>query len=768
MSFLSLLLASMLVLAVVCVPSAGQTQAGSKLVELRVVDDQHLSLFIKDGEIRYKDDGLGPTAFMGHESQGGEVAIQYGTLALDAAVPGSFRIHSVDDSAYAAGVEPLAVFRRTKCNGVVAKWPEPDTWTLEHTLYLKLPEKLKQGASYTVDLAPALGVDSSRVSITFDAFSGVSEAIRVNLIGYHPDHPIKAADLYMWLGDGGGRDYSDYAGRDVWLVDVETGVKTRAGTVEFWKPSGKDSDGWNFTQADVWRADFSSFARPGTYRLAIEGVGCSMPFKIARDAYAQPFKTSVLGFYYMRIGEPKDARVPAPRQPRFIPDVDPPGFNVFYTTMSPWHPDWKGLGGDPWDRTDWSKYKLPGEPTNPQARGGHSDALDWDRHIGHISIIYDLLLPYLLSNGALSDDDCGIRESGNGVPDLIDEAQNEVDFWLSLRDPKGGYGAGLNNPPREHNTMYQADSRPYTAWANAANAAMLAEAYRVAGKPDEMRRYRDAAIEAWNVAGGEDLDFSYTVGDGQTRGRDLKMLAAACLYNLTGERSYEDALAAESLAHDPASTLDQSGSHTQYWPTAVYLLCAKHQTQPIRHPELVGKMKAMVLRDSMTKNVEPSTHRPTRRATDQGYWWFQTSQNVHAAIIAHALTDDVAQREALLRAMILEADWGLGRNPMNMVQMTGLGPRFPTDIYTSGKNDGVPGVHPGHTPYMNANGWSPGFMGDPQWYASRGHPTWDRWPQGEALWQARYCYSNNEFTPQQTMRGKMALLGYLHALGKLD
>lgn len=54
----------------------------------------------------------------------------------------------------------------------------------------------------------------------------------------------------------------------------------------------------------------------------------------------------------------------------------------------------------------------------------------------------------------------------------------------------------------------------------------------------------------------------------------------------------------------------------------------------------------------------------------------------------------------------------------------------------------------------------------PKWYANKGYPTWDQWPHGEALWPAPYCYANNEFTPQQTMLGKMALLGYLYSRGE--
>jgi hypothetical protein len=38
--------------------------------------------------------------------------------------------------------------------------------------------------------------------------------------------------------------------------------------------------------------------------------------------------------------------------------------------------------------------------------------------------------------------------------------------------------------------------------------------------------------------------------------------------------------------------------------------------------------------------------------------------------------------------------------------------------------------------------------------------------QGAAPPWMAYCLSNNEFTPQQTMRGKMCLLAYLYSLGE--
>jgi hypothetical protein len=425
------------------------------------------------------------------------------------------------------------------------------------------------------------------------------------------------------------------------------------------------------------------------------------------------------------------------------------------------------MRGDVWDRREqWAEYNEPGDPTNPDAWGGHSDAADWDRHCGHVSIIYDMLLPYFLSNGKIGEDDLGIPESGNGIPDIIDEALYEIDFWLRLRDGEGNYSFGLNNATRDDNPrMYQAAGHPYMAWVNAANCAMVADCFRIAGRPDLMAKYRDEAIEAWQRAGGQGLDFAYGIGNGRTRGRDHKMMAAAFLYNMTGDRMYEDAMAEESVVRNGPAELDSNRSHCQYWGTAAYLMCAKNAWQPIHYPGLTRNMLASIRQEALQKNVQPSEQRPSRRSSDDAYGWFQSTEMVHPLCIAHAVSPDPAEKEVLLRAMILEADYGLGRNTMNIVEMTGLGSRRPRDIYTSGRSDGVPGVHPGHTPYMNANAWGRGYMADPKWYAAKGYPEWARWPHAEALWPVRYCYANSEFTPQQTMRGKMVLLGYLYSLG---
>jgi hypothetical protein len=83
------------------------------------------------------------------------------------------------------------------------------------------------------------------------------------------------------------------------------------------------------------------------------------------------------------------------------------------------------------------------------------------------------------------------------------------------------------------------------------------------------------------------------------------------------------------------------------------------------------------------------------------------------------------------------------------------------NAYTSGWNDGTPGVHPGHTPYLNIHDWGGLIMGRPSWMTAQLYPSVDLWPDGELYINTRYVYAYSEFTPQQTMRGKTALYGYL-------
>lgn len=770
-------LAALLVLAGIV---SGAHAAHVKVVQ--IVDRDYLVVHVLDGEVKAKDDGQGPGAYGGSSHRDDQDKVIRHEPPLDAAAAArneSWTLTSADDPAYGgAGARPVACHRKSKVNGHAEQgWANNDfhyEYTLEHFIYLRLPKPLQQGKSYTLKIAPEVKAEPQTAQVSFDLFSTHSEALHVNLAGYSAKHQAKAADLYLWMGDGGARDYKSFEGHKVFLYEVKAKRPIEAGVVRFWRKAGADVGGFDLTKSDVWNVDAMKIVPPGIYRLAVEGVGASQDFEVRDDIYREPFKVSLLGFYYMRIGEEKrDDIRPVPRQPRYLPGKDPSDCKVYLTTMHPWHPEWKTfIGGDAWDKPEaWERFCKEGHPTNPDAWGGHSDALDWDRHLGHVSIIYDMLLPYLLTDGALNDDDLGLPESGNGIPDLLDEARNEVDFWLRLRDGKG-YSHGLTNPNKK-NELFQAAPTAVAAWANAANAAMLADCFRIARQEKWSAHYRDEALAAYAYAGtlpDPMLDNKQGVGDSSMRGRDLKMTAAAYLYNLTGAREYEDAVKAESVCTGPDAILVDTKERDQIYATAGYLKTPRK----VNFPDLMANMKASVRYSARVLEADQCAQRPSRRATRKDTGWFRTSQNVQLCLLAHATVGDEKEKTFFLEALTWEADYGLGRNPLNMIQMTTAttaleGKRSVLGAYTSGRNDGTPGMHPGHTPYMNLFDWGGSMtMGRPSKLVERCYPAdfVKTWPHGEGYFDTRYVYAHNEFTPQQTMRGKMALYAYLYALGR--
>ncbi len=56
------------------------------------------------------------------------------------------------------------------------------------------------------------------------------------------------------------------------------------------------------------------------------------------------------------------------------------------------------------------------------------------------------------------------------------------------------------------------------------------------------------------------------------------------------------------------------------------------------------------------------------RTMSMGYW--KTAQNVQRSMVAHAVADSPSDKALFENAMVLEADWGLGRNSLNIIYMT--------------------------------------------------------------------------------------------------
>lgn len=746
----------------------------TKLIGLKVIDKDYLMIQFRDGEVHYRDNGTGKSAYLGHSFEEGDDTLFVFGERLNVAVAQQAKlwtVSSTDDPKF-SNLKPKAVWRKSKPMNV----DHTLTSELDHWLFLKLPKPMQQGCTYQVTIPSSLNADQTVATVCYDIWNTQSEAVHVNLLGYHPSQTKMAADLYQWLGDGGSRDYRVWEGKKVYLYNVKTQQKEEAGVVTFWKPLAAyktEAGEKNLIGTDVWNVDFKATA-PGRYRLVVEDVGCSMDFDVAENVYFEPYHYSVRGYYYMRVGEPIDpAHVfPVPRQPQFIAGENPKGFTIYKTDLHPWHPEWQKLRMDVWDEPHFKaadqslfwQHRLPGNPVVVAVKGGHSDAFDWDRHLAHISNIYDMLLPYILSGGRLSEDNLGIRESGNTIPDLLDEARNEVDFFLSIRDGEA-YSQGVTNPSSDWSVMFQAGCTTMAAWGNAANCAMMAEAFRISGNESLKKYYTQEAIKAFRFASRQEnqqLDDMQDIGSIAMRGKDFRQMAAAYLYNLTGDTEWEKIMIEGSVIKDGHTPLFKRGrdGYYQLWAAAAYLTCPYERHDAQFYQNLQSSIKA----HAESYNIQYVSQRPSRRAANDNRW--QVSQNLQLVMLAHYIATDKTVRQQLEDVMYIEAGWSLGRNPGNIVEMTGLGARHITDVYSTGRNDGDPGTHPGQTPFNGTETWSPDNGGDARLLTNRCYPSWNDggWPRQESYFNQRYFWVNGEFTPRETMRGKMALMGYLYAI----
>ncbi len=105
------------------------------------------------------------------------------------------------------------------------------------------------------------------------------------------------------MGDGGAHVFE--RNLQFALVDHATNDVVFRGVVTDVWPAGRPENmkrKQNHSLTDVALIDFSDYSKPGTYRVSVEGIGCSYPFSIGATIWEKPFLTSMKGFYHQRSG----------------------------------------------------------------------------------------------------------------------------------------------------------------------------------------------------------------------------------------------------------------------------------------------------------------------------------------------------------------------------------------------------------------------------------------------------------------------------------
>ncbi len=452
-------------------------------------------------------------------------------------------------------------------------------------------------------------------------------------------------------------------------ADGEVVLRGQTGHAKSWEPARR--------KAAI--ADLSALSEPGSYRIRANGLPPSDPFPIDAQAYAALADASLKAFYLSCSGMELDAAHAGPyARPAGHPD-----------TEVEIHPS----------------AATPGRPagTVVSAPGGWYDAGDYNKYVVNSGITtWTLLAAYEHFPEFFGGRELGIPESGNGVPDILDEAWWNLRWMLAMQDPAdGGVYHKLTNLAFDPVVMPdQARERRYMVGRSTAAAldfaAVMATASRIyapyeAQFPGLPARMREAAEAAWRWAqANPDLVYRQpddvstgAYGDGKLD--DEFAWAAAELYVTTGEASYLEAFRkhAGDLGIPDWNDVGSLG----------WISLAQHRA---RLPEAERRKVVRRVQEAADRLVARSQQSPWRISMEAwDFVWGSSAVALNQALVMLQGYRIDGRREYLDAAQS-QLDYVLGRNPLGISFVTGHGLRTPMHIHhRPSQADGVEAPVPG-------------------------------------------------------------------------
>jgi endoglucanase len=681
--------------------------------------------------------------------------------------PGSYRIQSKTDPHYQTSQIPMSVQRKSKPADLGMVGPYQFEAPTRDVVYLKLPTALQPGVDYVVIFS---NPDLPAQKFIFDPASLRSEAVHVSQIGFRPDDPAKLAFLSCWMGNGGGLHYE--LGLPFEIVEDSTGLAVFKGTTVLSKAAtDKTEDAYNknYNGTDVFQMDFTGLARPGKYRVCVKGIGCSYPFEIADDVWRHAFVVAARGFYHQRSGVTlEEPYTTFKRQRPFHPDE---GLKV-YASKAPLLDTGNGLNQKDSNFGNLVKGKTSQEVSN--AWGGYMDAGDWDRRVQHLKaslLLLELaeLFPEYFASLPLT-----LPESGNGLPDIVNEALWGIDFFRRLQLPEGGVRGGIESSehPRRGEASFQESLTVMTYAPDVLASYMYAGTAARAARwlatrfPERAAVYQESALRAmiWAEHDREREEREYLMAK-HPAVRDVRNFAAAELFCLTGDLKWNELF----LAITPYK--NSAGSVEYTWDSLDQADCAWVYARANR-PGVDEKVKRNC-RDVVLKEADIRLASIERT----GFRWAKLPYGpvIYGALSGPESCVSVARAHVLsaapkyLRGLVMAAQTGAGANPVNICYTTGLGqvsPQHPLQIdHRITRQPPPPGLTVGGPMDNTIKEFQDPFIGP---FAGRIFcPSYKEWPALEAFWDVFWDPMVCEYTIHKPMAGQAYVWGYLAARDKI-
>lgn len=638
--------------------------------------------------------------------------------------PSNFIVSSTGDTAYKSGASPAKVGRQSSeyWNGDVGRFAQNVFYW--HTYYLQLPKPLTSGQSYDVAIKGLSNELTTQLRLDYDERKTITPAIKINQVTYSPLAKQRYAYIGWWAGDAGAVDFSSLKQFQV--------VKDDGGDVVLNGAITTRSENDALSGEAVLQIDLSPL-KAGRFHIVVPGLGRSDSFSVGGDGVRDLYYNTNRAFYHQRCGH-------ALGEP--------------YTTFAkePCHTEVYESGhlvGDGYT-------PKPGEAKR-SFRGGYHDAADFDVFTYHLRATAQVLAAYEFAPDRFKDKDLNIPESGNGIPDVLDEADWALFSFRDNQQPDGGVPLGRGNDEdaiRDWERSHNGTRPPFglfppihtSCTEYAAVAAQFARLIRPfdAAKADQ---YVESARHA--LAWAQQQPDS---GPPEKGGNLFLMWAAAELYSTTGDEAFND-LFKRGWQAGWAKEI-----HWKLYPIAPICLWPYTVTkQSTADRAIQNELRDNHLRraDEIVKRTQEPAYRVGRGPADKANGWGNLNGGGFYAdpcLRAYFLSRD----QKYLDAACLNADFQLGANPLSKTFISGIGARPPLHpqisafLYTGPKKTGdtVKGI----TIY--------GLTSDePKWYPTA-IPSWRRWRDlGNGSAEV-----SSEFTITETIGFSAMLYGTLNAL----
>lgn len=670
----------------------------------------------------------------------------------------NYTVQSSDDPAFAQPTKPTAVYRKSMpTNTRLPGGAHP----ARHRVYLKLPSKIESGKTYSITI-DKVNVQNAQQTFKATLENVLSESVHVNQIGYRPDDGPKRAFLSLWMGTGGAQKFpeglkfsvlEDATSKPVFEGNVEQ-VLDVDGTEAFWTKPPK-----NYNNTAVYRMDFTDVKTPGTYRVYVDGIGCSYPFSIDRNVWDKAFWTQMKGLYNQRSGVELGPPYTDFKRPRdFHPD------DGVVATRSTYNAFVHGMHGV---YKEIAKQDT-GEPVK-DAWGGYHDAGDWNpRRVTHMKVTMAQLelaemFPQYYANFKLN------IPPMEGVPDVINEALFEIDCFRRLQTADGGIPWGLETEgdPLSGEVSWLTTQKLYVlaptirdSWLYASVAGQAARVLRPI-KPELASVYEQSAIRAYAWAEADYAKNGFGGAKETWDAVDARNHSALILYDLTGDQAYHKVFLETTLLKNPGADIYAWGGGIQNEAAFLYARMDDAKVDPTikknAHNAVIGLAERSL--KYAAGNAFNVTNRERGRPMFAGFF---TTAGGGDLVRAHFLTG----KKEYLDGAVVSCQFQSGANPNNVVYTTGLGANpvlvpLEVDARSSGQKPPI-GLSPwGNTDYFNNTGfWSMNlqFINKPEYL----WPNAYEWPLTEAYFQTWIYVASNEFTVE-SWAPNVTVWGYLAA-----